>query len=110
MRLITDESGYRTYYCSQGGTVIAEYSETPALPITPKWAKSYVYLGGRLLSTLTPNGSGSEAVNYHHQDRLGTRLVTDPSTGTSFEVKTQVTGKPLIATHAQTNQVIHLLV
>jgi YD repeat-containing protein len=54
VRLITDESGYRTYYATNGGTVIAEYTETPSLPTTPKWSKSYVYLGARLLSTLTP--------------------------------------------------------
>jgi RHS repeat-associated protein len=96
-RLITDESGYRTYYVSEGGTVIAEYSETPSLPTTPKWSKSYVYLGGRLLSTLTPNGSGGETVNYHHPDRLGTRLVTDPVAGTSFEQVTLPFGTALSA-------------
>jgi RHS repeat-associated protein len=96
-RLITDESGYRTYYACDGGTVIAEYSETPSLPTTPKWSKSYVYLGGRLLSTLTPNGSGGEAVNYHHPDRLGTRLVTDPVAGTSFEQVTLPFGTALDA-------------
>src|SRR6266851_3827823 len=39
----------------------------------------------RLLSTLTPNGSNGEAIQFHHPDRLGTRLVTDPSNGSSFE-------------------------
>ena len=97
-RLITDESGYLTYYATNGGgTVIAEYSVTPALPTTPKWSKSYVYLGGRLLSTLTPNGSGGEAVDYHHPDRLGTRLVTDPVAGTSFEQVTLPFGTELNA-------------
>jgi RHS repeat-associated protein len=97
VRLITDESGYRTYYATNGGSVIAEYSETPSLPTTPKWSKSYVYLGGRLLSTLTPNGSGGEAIEYDHPDRLGTRLITNPLTGTSFEQVTLPFGTALDA-------------
>jgi uncharacterized protein RhaS with RHS repeats len=56
-----------------------------------------VYLSARLLSTLTPNGSGGEAVNYHHPDRLGTRLVTDPVAGTSFEQVTLPFGSALSA-------------
>jgi len=56
-----------------------------------------VYLGARLLSTLTPNGSGGEATQYHHPDRLGTRLVTDPSNGTSFEQVTLPFGTALSA-------------
>jgi RHS repeat-associated protein len=50
-----------------------------------------------LLSTLTPNGSGGEAVQHHHPDRLGTRLVTDPSSGTSFEQVTLPFGTALNA-------------
>ena len=38
------------------------------------WTKSYVYLGGRLLATDSTTG-----VQYHHPDRLGTRLVTNTS-------------------------------
>jgi len=79
-RLITqdgdDTSNYRTYYATDGDAVIAEYSETPASPTAPQWSKSYIYLGARLLSTLEPNGSGGEAVRYHHPDRLGTRVIT----------------------------------
>src|SRR5690606_16150465 len=35
----------------------------------------------RLLSMLTPNGSGGESSEYHHPDRLGTRIITNPLTG-----------------------------
>jgi len=38
-----------------------------------------------LLSTLTPNGAGAEFVQYHHPDRLGTRLVTNAQDSTYFE-------------------------
>jgi RHS repeat-associated protein len=95
-RLISDEGGYRTYYATEGGGVIAEYTDSGS-STTPAWSKSYVYLGARLLSTLAPNGSGGEAVQYHHPDRLGTRLVTDPSNGTAFEQATLPFGTPLNA-------------
>jgi hypothetical protein len=83
-RLIAEEGGLRTYYDCEGGATIAEYIESGS-STTPAWSKSYVYLGGRLLSTVAPNGSGGEAIQFHHPDRLGTRLVTDPLSGTSFE-------------------------
>lgn len=71
-RLVAAEGDLRTYYACDGS---AEYIESGG-STTPLWSKSYIYLGGRLLSTLTPNGSGAETVQYHHPDRLGTRLVT----------------------------------
>jgi YD repeat-containing protein len=80
-RLMVDEGGLRTYYACDGKV---EYTETGS-DITPGWSKSYVFLGGRLLSTLTPNGSGGEFVQYHHPDRLGTRLVSNAQDTTSFE-------------------------
>lgn len=83
-RLIASEGGVRTYYASDSGSVLAEYVETGTSTV-PLWSKSYVYLGSRLISTLTPNGTGGEAVQHHHPDRLGTRLVTNPADGTSFE-------------------------
>jgi RHS repeat-associated protein len=79
-RLITEESNTRTYYIAEGFSVIAEYIEIGG-SVNPAWSKSYVHLGNRLLSTLTPNGTGGEAVEYHHPDRLGTRIETNPSTG-----------------------------
>jgi RHS repeat-associated protein len=83
-RLMAEEGTTRTYYACDGGATIAEYVESGA-STTPSWSKSYIYLGARLLSTLTPNGSGGEAIEYDHPDRLGTRLVTNPATGGSFE-------------------------
>jgi RHS repeat-associated protein len=82
-RLIAEESS-RTYYVTDGDSVLAEYNEGLGSS-TPAWSKSYVYLGARLLSSLTPNGSGGEAVSYHHPDRLGTRLVSNAQNTTSFE-------------------------
>ena len=84
-RLMAEEFGTssRTYYVSENGITIAEYTENGAAT-NPVWSRSYVYLGNRLLSTLTPN-AGGEAVEYHHPDRLGTRLITNPSTGTWSE-------------------------
>jgi RHS repeat-associated protein len=92
-RLIAEEGGIRTYYACSGS---AEYIES-GVSTTPVWSKSYVYLGGRLLSTVTPNGSGGEAIQYHHPDRIGTRLVTDPSNGSSFEQVALPFGTPLNA-------------
>jgi RHS repeat-associated protein len=83
-RLIADEGGVRTYYASNGGIALAEYTESGS-STTPLWSKSYIYLGARLLSTLEPNGSGAETVHHHHPDSLGTRLVTNPSDGSYFE-------------------------
>jgi RHS repeat-associated protein len=95
-RFIAEESGARTYYVTEGLSVIAEYIESGG-STTPAWTKSCVYLSDRALSTLTPNGSGGEAIEYHHPDRLGTRLVTNPSTGTSFEQVTLPFGTALSA-------------
>jgi RHS repeat-associated protein len=92
-RLIADESGLRTYYACDAGM---EYVETGS-SITPQWSKTYIYLGARLLSTLTPNGSGGELVQYHHPDRLGTRLVTNAQDSTYFEQVTLPFGTALDA-------------
>jgi len=54
-------------------------------------------MGGRLLSTLTPNGSGGEFVQYHHPDRLGTRVVTNGQDTTYFEQVTLPFGTALNA-------------
>src|SRR6185436_1911632 len=93
-RLIAAEGDLRTYYACDGS---AEYIESGS-STTPAWSKSYAYLGGRLLSTLTPNGSGGETVQYHHPDRLGTRLVTGgdgSGNPTSFEQLTLPFGTAL---------------
>jgi len=83
-RIIAEEGGLRTYYASEGGLVMAEFTESGG-SITPAWSKSYIYLGSRLLSVLEPNGSGGERVQYHHPDRLGTRLITNGQDTASFE-------------------------
>ncbi|HJP91178.1 MAG TPA: RHS repeat-associated core domain-containing protein [Pyrinomonadaceae bacterium] len=95
-RLIADDGSLRTYSVADGGMTLAEFTESGA-SVNPAWSKSYVYLGGRLLSTLTPNGSGGESVEYDHPDQLGTRLVTNPATGTSFEQVTLAFGTALTA-------------
>src|SRR5205807_8595540 len=78
----------------EGGSTIAEYTESGG-STSPAWSKSYVYLGGRLLSTLTPNDGGGESIQYHHPDRLGTRIVTNPADGTFFEQQTLPFGTAL---------------
>jgi len=85
IRLATQEPGVITYYASLGGAIISEFIETSGTPGVLQWASSYVYLGARLLSKLTPNGGGGEAVEFHHPDHLSTRVVSNPATGTSFE-------------------------
>lgn len=72
---------------------------------TPAWNKSYVYADSRLLSTATKTESG-EKLEYHHPDRLGTTLVTDPAAGTSSRQSTLPFGKALGAeSTGYTNQV-----
>jgi RHS repeat-associated protein len=78
---MVEEGALRTYYTCEG---TAEYVESGA-STTLQWSKTYIFLGARLLSTLTPNGSGGEAIQYHHPDRLGTRLVTNGQDATNFE-------------------------
>lgn len=60
---------------------MAEYTEIYG---TFTWMKSYTYLGDPQLATITPK-SGSEQVGFNHLDRLGTRLKTSQSAGTSYE-------------------------
>jgi len=93
-RLIREEAGVRTYYVAAGNSEMCEYTETGAAT-NPLWSKSYIYLGNRLLSSLTPNGAGGEAVTYHHPDRLGTRLVSNGQNTTSFEQATLPFGTAL---------------
>src|SRR5215204_745578 len=85
-RMMTRSSKGLTYYIWSGDGVVAEYTKTVS-GSRLQWNKNYVYLGGRLLSTSTLKGSG-EVVQYHHPDRLGTRLVT---TKASNAVTEQVT-------------------
>ena len=96
-RLAAEESGTRTYYVAEGLPVVAEYVESGA-STTPVWPRSNVYLGARLISTLTPNGAGGEAIRFNHPDRLGTRIVSNPSNGTFFEQQTLPFGTALTET------------
>jgi RHS repeat-associated protein len=90
-RLILEEAGVRTYYACDGS---AEYTES-GNSSTPQWSKTSIYLGARLLSTLTPNGSGGQFVQYHHPDHLGTRLVTNAQDTNYFEQQTLPFGTAL---------------
>jgi hypothetical protein len=90
-RLILQEAGVRIYYACDGS---AEYTETGSAT-TPQWFKTYIHLGARLLSTLTPNGPSGHFVQYHHPDRLGTRLVTNAQDTNYFEQQTLPFGTAL---------------
>jgi hypothetical protein len=57
--------------------MIAEYNTVSGVNIN--WQKNDVYLGERLLAT----ESTAIALQFHHPDRLGTRLVTNASDGSS---------------------------
>ncbi len=76
-------SGEFILYANDGGTTVSEYHEYTQN--TPTWTKSYVHLGDRLLSTITPNGTGGETTDFNHSDTLGTRTITNQSAGTSTE-------------------------
>jgi RHS repeat-associated protein len=66
-------TGDRTYHVWHGGVVVAEYSADASKDGGPSWAKNLIYIGGRLLATQWAEG----AVQYHHPDRIGTRLTTN---------------------------------
>jgi hypothetical protein len=70
-RLMSVEGSATTYYAWDGEMTLAEYSPSGADALT--WQKSFIYLGGRLLAT----ESGAGTYQYHHPDRLGTRLIAD---------------------------------
>jgi len=71
-RLKSIENGIVRWYGWDGGQTIVEYSDNGSSLV---WAKSYVYIGGRLLLTDEP----IIGRQYHHADRLGTRIVTSAS-------------------------------
>jgi RHS repeat-associated protein len=76
----------RTYYVWAGNRLLSEY-ETPRGSAALRWARSNVYLAGRLLAALTPPAAQNQAdaKRYHHPDRLGTRLVTNAADNTVGE-------------------------
>lgn len=85
-RLVSHEGATRIYYAWDAVGVVAEYAETDgtASAASPQWGKNYIYLDGRLLATQQPAQNG-ERVEYHHPDRLGTRVVSNNSDQTYFE-------------------------
>jgi RHS repeat-associated protein len=66
-----------------GGGGAIEYTEFAGA--VPTWTKSYVRLGGSILSTITPNGSGGETTEFNHPGRLGISLTTNQQSGTFSE-------------------------
>jgi RHS repeat-associated protein len=78
-----------TYYAWSGDQVLEESTETERDVDLHKRTntKSYVYLGERLLATLATSETG-EVVQYHHADRLGTRLVTNAADASIMEQAT----------------------
>ncbi|MEP6850421.1 MAG: RHS repeat-associated core domain-containing protein [Acidobacteriota bacterium] len=89
-RLIRETSSGRTYYAWGGSSVMQEYTEGTS-STTPVYSKSYTHAGSRLLSTSTVVSS-AEVLEFHHPDRLGTRLVTNPSASTYYEQSTMPFG------------------
>lgn len=85
------DSDDRTYYFGDG----IEYVETPAAPSSLRWSKSYITGGDRLFAVIRDNGGGGETTDFHHPDRLGTRLITNQSTGSSLEQQTLPFGTAL---------------
>jgi RHS repeat-associated protein len=82
----SETSTDKTYYLWEGNSVIAEYVEQTSATM-PKWSRNYIYLGGRLLATEEPNGTG-EIVRYHHPNRLGTKLITNNQDTSSVQQAT----------------------
>jgi RHS repeat-associated protein len=85
-RLMSVEGGVTKYFAWAGGNIISEYEAWGTNALI--WKKSYVYLGVRLLAT-TSGADGMET-QFHHPDRLGTRLVT----GAGGTVVTEQLGMP----------------
>lgn len=94
-------TGLNTFYASVGGQVLAEYVETVAND--PTWTKSFTYLGDTQLATITPNGSSGENIEFSHPDRLGAKVKTNQSAGTSSEQSSLPFGTALNAESTLTN-------
>lgn len=104
-RLKVETSSGRRYFAWGGQNVVAEYTETGS-GTSPEYSKSYIYAGSRLFMTATKASSSTETKEFHHPDRLGTQLVTDGSTGTSFRQSTMPFGTAISTeTTGNTNQV-----
>jgi RHS repeat-associated protein len=97
MRLITEtpSQNQRKYYAWGGSAVLCEYTEALSSSVLT-FAKSYIYAGSRLLSTQIWNGT-VETTEFHHPDRLGTKLVTNNAANTFYEQSTLPFGTSLDA-------------
>ncbi|MEQ1606438.1 MAG: RHS repeat-associated core domain-containing protein [Pyrinomonadaceae bacterium] len=84
-KLVMDDANGTYYYVWGGSSIIAEYQLVSA---SPRWLKSYVYAGSRLLMTAARITSSSEKKETHHPDRLGTKLVTNTGGGTDYQQST----------------------
>ncbi|MBA3352494.1 MAG: hypothetical protein H0U23_08750 [Blastocatellia bacterium] len=93
--------GQLKIFASVDGTTLAEYTEVQ--PTVPTWTKGFTYLGGSLLATLTPAGSGNENVEFNHPDRLSTRVITNPQSGGNSEQAHLPFGKALNSESTITN-------
>jgi RHS repeat-associated protein len=101
-RLKTETALQRTYHAWGGNSPVVEYTE-PVASSTPTYFKSYVYAGSRLVSTARNYGGATEAMTYHHPDRLGTGLITDDGYGYERN-STLPFGQAFSETSSQTNQ------
>lgn len=101
-RLVSNDGTNYTWYVWGGASVISEYTSATWGSSALAWKKSYIYAGSRLLSTFTNNGSGGETLEFHHPDRLGTKLATNNTANTSFEQSTLPFGTDLTAEHVGT--------
>jgi RHS repeat-associated protein len=91
-RVVTQngDTNDRTYYFSDD----VEYIESDSSPTSMIWSKTYITSNDRLFSVIRNNGGG-ETTDFYHPDRLGTRLITNQSTGSSLEQQTLPFGTPL---------------
>ena len=104
-RLKVETSSQRRYFAWGGQNVVAEYTETGS-GTSPEYSKSYIYAGSRLFMTATKASASTETKEFHHPDRLGTQLVTEGSTGTSFRQSTMPFGTAISSeSTGNTNQV-----
>lgn len=55
-RVTSEAAGLRTYYAGGGGKASVKYTEAVSGG-SLTWSKSYIYAGGNLLATITPNGA-----------------------------------------------------
>lgn len=76
-------TGKNSFIMNVGGKTIAEYIEHAST--VPTWTKSNIYMGDRLLSTNSANSTSTGYTEFHHPDRLGTRLITNQALGTNYE-------------------------